>query len=146
MLKKHTLGFTLVEVLIGTAVFIMITMSIYETYFLITKTIRSSRIKSTATALLIEQFEIIRNLSYSNINTTDDISIGKIPATQKLIRQNIEFILKTSILNIDDPFDGTADGVPSDPSSSDYKLVEIEINCESCNNFKPFTLTTYIAP
>jgi hypothetical protein len=88
----------------------------------------------------------MRNLSYPNVDTTDNTPTGKIPNIQTLIRDNREFTVKTSILNIDDPFDGTAEGTPPDSSPHDYKLAEIEIICESCNDFKPLTLATYIAP
>jgi len=144
--KKINVGFTLVEALVGTAVFIILAMSVYQAYLTTINTIRLSRTKITASALANEQFEIIRNLPYGDVGIINGLPSGKIPANQVLVRDNKEFTVKTTIRNIDDPFDGTLEGEPKDTSPADYKLVEVEINCQNCNNFSPLVLNTYIAP
>ena len=146
MFKKHTTGFTLIETLVGTAVFVIIAISVYQTYSTIMKVIYASRIKITAVSLVNEQFEMMRSISYTNVDIIDDTPTGEIPSIQNIIRNNKEFTLKTSILNIDDAFDGTAEGTPPDSTPIDYKLVEVEISCEACTNFSAFSQATYIAP
>lgn len=139
-------GFTLIEALVGTAIFVILALSVYQTYLVTMNVIRLSQVKVTATALANEQFEIMRNLPYSDIGIVAGLPSGKIPATQNLIRDNKEFTVKTTIRNIDDPFDGTIGDTPNDTSPADYKLAELEITCATCRNFGTLNLTTNIAP
>lgn len=139
-------GFSLVEILIGIFVFLIIGFSVYEAYSLIFDVVRTSRLKITATALTNEQAEIIRNLPYSDVGIIAGIPNGKIPANQTLNRNDTEFQVKTTIRSIDDPFDGTLGGNPNDLSPADYRLVEIQISCVSCKNFKPLSFTTRVSP
>jgi type II secretory pathway pseudopilin PulG len=144
--RKNKNGFTLVEALVGAAVFMLLATSVYQAFSATMNVIRLSRVKITATALANEQLEIMRNLSYADIGIVGGLPLGKIPATQTLTRDNKVFTVKTTIRNIDDPFDGTIGGTPNDTSPADYKLAEIEINCATCRNFPPLFVTTNIAP
>jgi type II secretory pathway pseudopilin PulG len=144
--KNNRLGFTLVEGLVGAAVFVILALSVYRAYTSTMDVVRLSRVKIAATALGNEQFEIIRNLAYSDVGIVGGLPRGKIPATQTLNRDGKDFTVITTIRNIDDPFDGTIDGTPKDTSPADYKLAEIQITCSACKNFPPLSLTTHIAP
>jgi prepilin-type N-terminal cleavage/methylation domain-containing protein len=139
-------GFTLIETLVGTAIFLLLVISVYQTYLVTMEVIRMAQIKITATALANEQLEIMRNMPYADIGIVDGLPSGKILADQKLIRNNQEFTVKTTVSNIDDPFDGIFGGIPNDSSPADYKLVEVEIICASCKKSSTLTLATYIAP
>jgi prepilin-type N-terminal cleavage/methylation domain-containing protein len=139
-------GFTLIETLVGTAIFLLLVISVYQAYLVTIQVIRTAQIKITATALANEQLEIMRNMPYTDIGIIDGLPSGKILADQKLIRNNQEFTVKTTINSIDDPFDGTMSGIPNDSSPADYKLVEVEIICASCKKPSTLTLATYIAP
>lgn len=144
--KISVSGFTLVEALVSTAIFALLVVSVYQAYLVTMDVVRLSRIKVTATALANEQFEIIRNLPYADVGIVNSLPLGKIPAVQTLIRDNKEFTIKTTIRNLDDPFDGTIGGTPNDTSPADYKLVELEISCATCHNFTTLNLNTYVAP
>jgi hypothetical protein len=52
----------------------------------------------------------------------------------------------TFVRNIDDPFDGTIGGTPSDTSPQDYKSIEVDLACSNCKNFTPVKITTTVAP
>ena len=139
-------GFTLIEIIVGLAVFLILSLSIYQAYISLLETIRASRLKVVATALANEQFEIIRNLPYTDVGIVGGLPSGKIQQNQTLTRDNTEFSAKTNIRNIDDPFDGTIGGNPNDLSPADYKFVELEVSCSSCKNFRPLSFTTNVAP
>lgn len=144
--SKSQHGFTLVESLVGIFVFLVIAVSVYQGYIVTMRAIEASRLKVAAAALANEQFEIIRNLPYTDVGIPDGIPDGKIPHIQTLTRDGNEFSVETTIRNIDDPFDGTIDGSPTDLSPSDYKLIELEISCASCRNFTPLSFTTHVGP
>ena len=139
-------GFTLIESLVGVAVFMIIAVSVYQAYAATINAVRVSRLKITATALANEQFEIIRNLPYTDVGVVGSIPNGQVPHLQNLVRDNTEFVVETTIRNIDDPFDGTIGGSPNDLSPADYKLAELEISCPACRNFTTLHFTTQVGP
>jgi prepilin-type N-terminal cleavage/methylation domain-containing protein len=139
-------GFTLVETLVGVAVFVLIAASVYQAYAVLINSVRVARLKTTATALATEQFEIMRNLAYGDVGIVNGVPSGKIPHTQTLVRDGTSFSVVTAIRNIDDPFDGTIGGNPNDLSPADYKLAEVDISCPSAANFRTLEFTTTIAP
>lgn len=139
-------GFTLIEAVVGIAVFMLIAVSVYQGYAGAMSVAKLSQAKITATALANERFEIMRNLPYASVGIVNGLPAGIIPHTQTLVRDGKEFTVKTTIRNIDDPFDGTIGGLPNDLSPADYKLAALEISCSACVNFQPIRFTTYIAP
>lgn len=145
--KKNTkMGFSLVELLVGVAVFTVICISVYSSYTSIFDSVKTSRGKLDAVDLVNEQFEIIRNLPYSQVGIYGSIPSGVLVYNQTLLRGQSTFDVTTTVRNIDDPFDGTLGGTPNDLSPADFKLVEVEVNCPSCNNFTPIVFTTRVAP
>jgi len=147
--KKENLisGFTLVEVLVATAIFVSVSVGIYAGIVNILKVMNVIRVKGLMTNLANEQFEIIRNLSYQNVGTVNGIPTGVIPQTQTLSRDNKTFTIETVVRNIDEPFDGTYDGSPKDLSPADMKMIELTITCSSCDSsLSPLSFTTKVAP
>ena len=139
-------SFTLVEVIVGVGVFLIVGISAWEGFGYITKLVNASRIKISAVALANEQLELVRNLPYTDVGIIGYVPSGKLIRSSKMIRDNIPFNIAFVVANVDDPFDGTANGSPADTSPADYKSVEIEISCSNCQNFLPFKLKTTVAP
>jgi len=144
--KKFLTGFTLIESLIGVAVFMLVAVSAYQAYAATMSAVRASRLTVAAAALANEQFEIVRNLPYENVGVQGGIPNGTIPPVQTLLRDTVAFTVETTIRNIDDSFDGTIGGAPNDLSPADYKLLELVISCAACRNFTPLHFTTYVGP
>ncbi len=139
-------GFTLIETLVGVAVFLVISTAVYQAYVSLFNLISLNQYKIVALNLANEQFEIVRNLSYANVGIPGSIPSGNIPQVQNINRSGIDFVVRTTIRNIDQPFDGTIGGIPNDTSPADNKMVAVEVSCPTCVNFFPLTLTTIIAP
>lgn len=139
-------GFTLIESLVGVAVFTIVAVSVYQAYSASLGASRTARMRLAAVALANEQFEIIRNLPYGDVGVAGGLPPGKIPRVQNLVRGGYPFTVDTAIRDRDDPFDGTLGGTPNDLSPADYRLAELKISCPSCPNFRPLTFTTYVAP
>lgn len=139
-------GFTLVEVLVGAAVFLIIALAAYNAYIGLFNMINLSQYKVMAVALADEQFEIARNMPYSDVGIVNGIPNGKIPGTQTLVRGGVTFTVDATVRNVDLPFDGTIGGTPNDTSPADNKLVEITVSCNGCRNMTPFTVTGQVAP
>lgn len=144
--KYSRAGFTLVEVVVGVAIFLLVALALYQAFFSAMRVADSSQDKVTAIALANEQMEIIRNLTYENVGVSGAIPSGSLQHIQTVIRDNTEFTVTTVVRNIDDPFDGQIGNIPNDLSPADYRLVEITIDCALCNNFSPLSFTTHVGP
>ncbi|MFA5095582.1 MAG: prepilin-type N-terminal cleavage/methylation domain-containing protein [Candidatus Paceibacterota bacterium] len=113
-IKSLVRGFTLIEILVGTAVFILVALAAYQSFGVLMNSVSVSRAKIAATAIANEKFEIIRNLPYQDVGIIGGLPAGKITRTENVLRDNYSFTIVTSIRSIDDPFDGTIDGIPND--------------------------------
>ena len=143
---KHK-GFTLVETLVATAIFLVVAVGIYAGFVNILKIMNVIRTKEIMTNIANEQFEIIRNLSYQNVGTVSGIPAGILPGQVDVTKDNKTFNVDYIVRNVDDPFDGTFDGTPKDLSPADMKIVEVVITCTSCDDtFAPITFTTKVSP
>lgn len=139
-------GVSLVEVIVGTGVFVMVAASLLAAIRGTYEAVRLSRTMTVASALATEQFEIARNMPYADVGVVGGLPAGKIPYVQQLTRAGTRFTVTTTVRNFDDPFDGRIGGSPNDTSPADYKLVEVEIACATCKGFAPTAFTTHVAP
>lgn len=137
---------SLVEVLVGTAIFLVISTGIYSAFQGVLTVISASRTKIIAMDLANERFELIRNLPYEDVGISGSIPNGVLLHAESFVRSGITFAATTTIRNIDDPFDGTIGGSPNDLSPADSRLVEIEIGCPTCKNFVPVFVNSRVAP
>lgn len=139
-------GFTLIETLVGIGVFLVIAVSSYQAYVSLFLLINQNQYKILALNLANEQFEIIRNLTYADVGIVGGVPNGKVPNVQNLNRSGVDFVVTTTIRNVDLPFDGTIGGSPNDLSPADNKFVEVNVDCPSCKNFSTVVLNTTVAP
>jgi len=142
-----SLGFTFVEVLVVVAVLAIVATGMFQAFVRIGTTTTSARAKMIGTFLGNELMEEARNLPYEDVGVLGGLPDGKIARTRHLTRNDLAFTITSTVRSIDDPFDGTLGSTTKpDLSSADYKLVEIEVNCDICESFSPIVLTTNIAP
>lgn len=139
-------GLTLVEVVVGVALFLLISISVYGGFTSIYGVVGASHVKITAASLINEQFEIIRNMEYADVGILNSVPAGLLEHEQTLVRDGISFLVTTTVRNTDDPFDGLIGESPNDLSPADYKLVEIEVQCDTCKNFPGMKITSKVAP
>ncbi|MDD5566870.1 MAG: carboxypeptidase regulatory-like domain-containing protein [Patescibacteria group bacterium] len=146
MIRRNTKGVTLIEVIVGLAIFAMAMAGIYNLFNLATKMLGDNRARVDAIAMANKRIEMIRNLAYDNVGITGGIPNGTIPQTEQLVVNNITYTLETDIRYVDDPFDGTATGAPPDTNSADYKRIRIEVTWPRMLNNKPVILVTDVTP
>ncbi|NDE68020.1 prepilin-type N-terminal cleavage/methylation domain-containing protein [bacterium] len=156
MIKKHysttpvstiySRAFTLIETLVGVAVFLVVAMAAYQAYVSLFALVSASQYKVLAINLANEQFEIIRNLTYSDVGVVGGVPNGKVPYQQTLTRGGVPFLVTTVIRNIDLAQDGQIGSTTNDTSPADNRLVEVTVDCSTCKGFVPIVLSTNIAP
>ncbi|MES2215709.1 MAG: carboxypeptidase regulatory-like domain-containing protein [Patescibacteria group bacterium] len=139
-------AFTLVEVIVGAAVFLVIALAAYNSYIGLFKLIDLGQYRVLAVSLANEQFEVARNMPYADVGVVGSIPVGKIQHTQNLTRGGVPFTVTTIVRNVDLAFDGTIGGTPNDLSPADNKLVEVTVSCTGCRNMAPIILAGQVAP
>lgn len=139
-------GFSLVELVVGVAVFSVISMAVYNSYITIFNAVYTSKAKLNAVDLANEELEIIRNLPYSQVGVLGGIPNGVLDHNKTIVHGGNSFDVTFTVRNVDDPYDGVLGGTPNDLSPADFKIVEVEINCALCKNFIPISVTTRVAP
>lgn len=151
MLKKSETqkGFTFVEVIVGTAVFVIVALSVYSIFSLSLKWVGTMKARVEASSIAAEKIETIRNMPYDDIKTTLGwIPPGVIPSTQTVSRSNINFQVDTTISYVNDLFDGTSmASTPPDTYPWDYKKVEVKVSWPALlGNRKPVVFNTLVVP
>jgi prepilin-type N-terminal cleavage/methylation domain-containing protein len=121
--KNMENGFTLIETLIGVAILTIVMLGIYGIFQGSLRMVNSSRARLTAQALINQKLEETRNISYNKVGTVSGIPSGTIPEQIEITRNNINFTVKTTVVYIDDPFDGIN---PGDTLPNDYKRVKVK--------------------
>ena len=139
-------GFTLVETLVGSAVFLLVALSSYKAFGTLMDAVSAAQAKIAGTTLANEKLEIVRNLPYTDVGIVGGLPVGKIQRTQIITRDKYSFTVQTTIRSVDDIFDGTIEGNLVDTSPADYKLVDLDITCSNCKIFSPLKFTTLVAP
>ncbi len=106
--------------------------------------IGESRLRTTALALGQTKMEIIRNLPYAQVGTVGGIPAGPVVQTESIMINSLSFSVKTSIIYVDDPFDGLT---PADLVNNDYKRARVEVTWGGVYpSRQPVTLVTNIVP
>ena len=140
-------GFTLIETLVGAAVFLVVAVAAYGAYTGVFQLANLNQSRILAVNLADEQFEMIRNMPYSNIGIVNGVPSGALPASTTLVRGGVTFNVDYTIRDVDLPFDGTIGSTTDkDTSPADNKFVQISVDCPTCKNFKPITIAGQVAP
>jgi prepilin-type N-terminal cleavage/methylation domain-containing protein len=121
----HKQGFTLVETLVSVALLLLFFAALVSIYQIVIDLVGESRVRILATALASEKMEEIRNLSYDDIGTIGGIPTGVLEQSTSELVQGQTFVIETTVIYIDDPFDSQA---PTDVISTDYKRIRVAVS------------------
>lgn len=145
--KKYSNGFTLIEVLVAVCILSIISFAVYLAYANILEAIIVNQWRFKAVSIIENEIETVRNMPYEDIGILDGYPTGKLLAEKIVPFGGINFLLKTFVRNVDDPFDGTTGGIPNDTAPADYKLIQFETLCLNCREqVSSIIMTTRVAP
>ncbi len=134
---KNDRGFTLVEILVGTAIFVIVAIAVYGSFTSLVQLANGSQARTLAVHLATEQFEIVRNLPYANVGLTDGIPQGVLSRDQVVTRGGVTFNVHLTVRNIN---------LSGSVVQASDKLIEVAVNCPACQKFQPIVLTGQISP
>lgn len=142
---KSLRGQTLIGLIIAIAVFALLGSAIFTLASSSYSFVGYSRSRIAARHLAQQQIEVIRNMAYEDVGTVGGIPSGTLAQTQNIVRNGLNYVVTTSVVYIDDPFDGLS---PSDLLPTDYKSVRVAVNWEGATNsgIEPVVLATNIVP
>jgi type II secretory pathway pseudopilin PulG len=122
-------GFTIIETIVGIAIFAVIFLSLLNLFGAVLRSVRNNKAVLSANSLAMEQMEIIRGMDFNNIRTdTGWVPAGPIPSTRSVVRGGITYTVNTDISWVDDAFDGSD---PDDTFPFDYKRVRVRVSWNS---------------
>jgi type II secretory pathway pseudopilin PulG len=138
-------GFSLIEMLVFIFIFSLTALTFYKLFMSGTQVIISVKNRLAATALANERIEVIHNLNYEKIGTIGGVPNGEIPQDETVDRSGKTYYVHTSVIYIDNPFDGSAQS-GSDERPNDYKQIKVIVFWEENNPASSVTLVSNISP
>lgn len=134
-------GQILLAILIALAVFAILTHALFTLMASSYDLISYNKARITARHLGQEKIETIRNLPYDEVGTVGGAPEGIIEPTEAIVRNGLNYTIKTDIAYHDDPFNGTGPGY-----DTDYKRVRVEVSWEgiAASRKNPLVLITDI--
>ena len=143
-LQKNS-GFSLVEILIVSAIMLVVFGGLLISFRYSLELISHSRAKLTALTLANDGMEYIRSLSYNAVGTVSGIPSGLIPQVSTTSLNGIVFTKRVLVEYIDDDADGLA-GADSNGITTDYKQAKVTLEWTLGGVTKEVYLVTNIIP
>lgn len=119
-------GFTLIDVLVGSALMLIVFFGIFGAYQLGAKVVGQSKNRITASAIANQWIEKARNLPYSSIGVQGGFPDGVLESFVSNIVNNTEYLIENRVDFVVDPTDGLV--APQDECPNDYKRFEVKVS------------------
>ncbi len=121
-------GFSLIEGMVGVAIFLIISLALFSLFNVAFNSIRNNKAKVTANSIALEELEVIRGMEFDSIATTTGwVPPGPILSEKDINRGSFNFTVKIDITFVDDSFDGTTTSAPADTFPFDYKKARVKV-------------------
>lgn len=121
----------MIEGLAALFVFTFLIVTFYNIFIQTSTHMADGKQRRAAVSLANERMEHYRNLAYARVGTTTNAPFGDIVADENVTINDMTFRIISSVILIDDPWDGTAAG-GTDVIPNDYKRVSISIIWDQC--------------
>ncbi len=123
---KKGAGFTLIEVLIASALTLIVFLGIFLAYQLGVRAIAQGRNKVVASAIASGEIEKIKNLSYSAIGLVGGFPDGVLEPIETKNMNGVDYTIEKRVDYVVDEADGIS--APTDICPNDYKKIEVKVS------------------
>ena len=142
--EKHK-GLSLVDVVVASALLVIVFLGIAGAFKAILELTFHNKTKLSALALVNEEMELIRNMSYDSIGTVAGIPSGSILQTETVSLNGLDYTRRVLAQYVDAPEDGT--GVAdTNTIVTDYKRVKVEVSWTRKGKTKKVSLVSSFVP
>ncbi len=138
-------GMTLIDVLVGSAVAVVIFLGIFTILQASASITGASASKATALALANARIERLRALPYASIGTVGGIPSGAIPQDETITSDGVPYEIRTFIAYYDDAKDGSG-ASDSNGIQADYKRAKVTVTYSTQNGEKEVSVVSTFAP
>lgn len=138
-------GMSLVDVIVGSALILIVFMGLFGILRASIKVAGLSKLKAVATEVASSQIEYIRSLPYASVGTSGGIPAGAIPQIATTTNDGVPYVTRTYIEYVDDPKDGLA-GADVNHITTDYKHVKVTTSYVIDSIPRQVTLLTNVVP
>lgn len=125
--KSPNRGFSFIDVLVGTAIVLIVFLGIFGAFQLGLKVVGQSQNKITATAIANQWVEKMRNLPYGSLGTVGAVlpsAAGILDPATTTTMNDVEYSVEVGVKYISDPADGSG---ADDTCGLDYKRAEVRV-------------------
>jgi len=138
-------GQILIGIIIALGIFSILSQAVITLVFSAYDTISYTRARTNAQHIANYEIETIRNMPFDKVGTISGIPQGILPQTKTIIENGLAYTVKTSVVYIDDQFDGLA---PDDILPNDYKRARIDVSWGgiAASKGNTVTLITDVSP
>jgi hypothetical protein len=119
-------GLSLIDVLIGTALILVIFLSMFAAFKASIGLNALAKARASATALANQQVEYIRSLTYAEVGTVGGIPAGVVPEYATSTVNDLTYVTRTFVQYIDDATDGLEDD-DENGVFTDYKKIKVQV-------------------
>lgn len=126
MILRFQKGLTLIDVLIGTALVLIMFLGVFGVFQLALKVIDQSSSRIDATAIANQQLEMVRNLPYKDIGVEGGFPEGVLPPSTTTVLNGREYTIENRVDFVIDSADGIS--APDDDCPNDYKRVQVKVS------------------
>ncbi len=120
-----TKGFTLMEVVVTLGILVIVVVGISRLINSYLRLTAMEKFKITALSIANHKIETIRNLPYQDIGTIGGVPPGNVTSTETITKNGVTYTITTSVIYIDDPFDGLI--TTTGGNNSIYKTTNSEV-------------------
>ncbi len=138
-------GSGILEVLIATALLVMIFSGLLGVLQLGTKLATDNKGHTGAGALAQEEVEYIKSLPYASVGTIAGTPSGVLPDSEQVSINNVNYTRTIYIVYIDDPKDGLG-ASDNDGNPNDYKRIKVTVSWNAHGKTRSVVLYNDIAP
>jgi len=138
-------GMTLIDILVGSAVTLMIFLAVYGLLRASAQVSTLASETAAATAIANSQMEYIRSLSYDSIGTVGGIPAGLIAQNATTTEDNIDYAVRTFIDYYDDPADGTGSS-DTNGITTDYKRAKVTVSFTTTTGSRQISIVSNFTP
>ncbi len=143
---KHIHGFSLVEVIIVSAILLLVFGGLFSSFKYTLGLIANSKAKMTALALITDRLEYIRSLPYDAVGTIGGLPNRSIPQYRIIEQNGVVLYEQVFVDYFDDPADGETYAFDNNGIINDYKRVKIKYEWNISGSTSTVSISSIVVP